>query len=141
MAFRSSTRRDRAGATTSHARADAELRVVDSLDKLGTLEEAWDALALASGSVVQQLIWARACVEAYAPQREVRVVALGSRAIAPLARRWRGLESWELIGARDHYEPADFLYSDAADLDELVQSLARAGCALYVERLRADSPL
>jgi CelD/BcsL family acetyltransferase involved in cellulose biosynthesis len=141
VAFRSSARRDRAGAASSIGLADAKLYVASSLDELGTLEEVWDALALASGSVVQQLIWARACVEAYAPQREVRVVALGSRAIAPLARRWRGLESWELIGARDHYEPADFLYADAAHLDELVQALARAGCALYVERLRADSPL
>ncbi len=102
-------------------------------------EEVWDRLAAASDNFTQHRAWARACAEAF-PERETRVVAVGDRALVPLARRWPGLGAWEMLGPTLLSSPADFMYSDPDALDMLCAGLARSATALFLDRVHVDSP-
>jgi CelD/BcsL family acetyltransferase involved in cellulose biosynthesis len=79
----------------------------------------------------------RACAAAFA--EDLRVVQLEERgeivAVAPLTGRAGVLE---LLGARDLYEPGDFLYRDEVALDELAGHVARLGPPLALHRTWAD---
>jgi hypothetical protein len=82
----------------------------------------------------------RACAAAFAD--DVNIVGLEEGgnmvAAAPLSARAGVLE---LLGARDLYEPGDFLYRDETVLDELAARLARLGRAILVHRTWADGPV
>jgi CelD/BcsL family acetyltransferase involved in cellulose biosynthesis len=126
------------------AQPGAAARVVRSLDDLDQLAAAWDALAGGAGSPMQQFIWARACAESFCRRGDqLHVVTVGPAgrptAIAPLIRR-RGLGRLELLGARELYEPTDFLYADRPALDALAGTLSGLGRPICLHRVLADSP-
>jgi CelD/BcsL family acetyltransferase involved in cellulose biosynthesis len=119
-------------------------RIIRSLDDLDLLAAAWDALADGVGSPMQRFIWARACAESFCRRGDqLHVTTVGPvrrpTAIAPLIRR-RGLGSLELLGARELYEPTDFLYADRPALDSLVSTLSNLGRPICLHRVPADSP-
>lgn len=112
--------------------------IVDSIEALDRLAEAWSALAAASGSPVQDFVWARACAESFGSSQELQVVVAGPekrpRAIAPLVLRGP-LSRLELLGVKELSEPADLLYRDETALTELAAALAARRLPLLLERV------
>ena len=110
-------------------------RVLTTLDELDAVADLWPDEA--AGSPAQRFAWVRACAEALAD--ELHVVALEDlRAVAPMARRAGALE---LLGARDLYEPGDFIYADEEALEELTRELLDLKRPIVVHRTWADSPV
>jgi hypothetical protein len=81
----------------------------------------------------------RACAAAFAEELSIVLLEEDGEivAVAPLTGRTGALE---LLGARDLFEPGDFLYRDEAALEELAARLARLKRALVLHRTWANGP-
>lgn len=120
--------------------AEQRLVFLETLDALDALAGDWP-VTCAEGLPTQSFAWVRACAEAFADPGGLRIVALSSngrlQAVAPLhvAGRLRGTT---LLG-RELWEPADFIYRDAAGLAALTGAVARRREALVISRMPGDA--
>jgi CelD/BcsL family acetyltransferase involved in cellulose biosynthesis len=121
-----------------------EPRLIQSAEDLDDLTPSWEALAAPTGSPMQRHAWARAFVEAYGTEYELKILAMGSgaevEAIAPLVTRRDGLTRLELAGVDALGEPGDFVYRDAGALDRLAAAVADLSLPMLLGRIGADSP-
>jgi hypothetical protein len=85
-------------------------------------------------------MWARACLEAFAPPVRPFVVWTGpSSAPTGIAALGLGRGRLELLGAAQLHEPADLLYANRQGLTALAAALAELGYLLRLKRLPAAS--
>lgn len=123
----------------------ASPRVIERLEDLDPLAEAWDRLESGLASPMQHYIWTRAAVESFNTEDDLRVVTVGPRhrpaAVAPLVRRRRALPRWELASVTELYEPLDFLYADPPSLAALADALVELAAPLWLKRVPANSPV
>ena len=115
---------------------------VCTLTKLEGLARTWDSIGTSMKSPMQHFIWSHACADTF--RSEPHFVVVGSeeqpKALAPLIKRTRMFSHLEMIGARELYEPMDFLYSDRASLDVLARNLVEQRISILLRRVPADSP-
>jgi CelD/BcsL family acetyltransferase involved in cellulose biosynthesis len=115
-------------------------RVITTLAELDAEADRWAALDAAATMPAQRFAWVKACAAAFSD--ELRIVALEDGgdviAVAPLSARGGALE---LLGARDLFEPGDFLYRDEQALEELVAALIGLKRPVVVPRTWADGPV
>jgi CelD/BcsL family acetyltransferase involved in cellulose biosynthesis len=112
--------------------------------KLEGLAQAWNSIGTTMNSPMQHFIWSHACAETFGSAGKPQFVMVGSeeqpKALAPLIKRKRIFSRLEMIGAKELYEPMDFLYSDQASLDILARSLVKQRITILLRRVPADSP-
>jgi CelD/BcsL family acetyltransferase involved in cellulose biosynthesis len=123
----------------------APSRSLAGLEALKSFERGWDLLAEGRGSPTQHYIWAAAFADAYDDARRLRLLSIGQQgapsALAPLIEG-AGLHGrLEALGARQLYEPSDFLYADPRAARALAEALVQEGRAVWLARVPADSPL
>jgi len=123
-----------------------EIEVIDDLERLPGLEEAWAALGVRFPTPLLQFEWFVSCAEALYRPGQICVVTLLDNgrvtAIAPLARVQRRYGQWlEVMGSTRLYEPTGLLYETHAALGELTRCLTSLGYPLALGRLSTDSPL
>lgn len=115
-----------------------------SLAMLRQLEHGWDQLAGKNASPMQHYAWADAFAETFWQLGTVQVVHVGSD-LAPSAlaafMRPTATGALEALGARQLFEPTDFLYESEAALEALAEALRARGEALDLPRIPADSPV
>jgi CelD/BcsL family acetyltransferase involved in cellulose biosynthesis len=115
---------------------------VCTLTTLEGLARTWDSIGTSLNSPMQHFIWSHTCADTF--RAEPHVVMVGSeeqpKALAPLIKRTHMFSRLEMIGARELYEPMDFLYSDRASLDVLARNLAEQRVSILLRRVPADSP-
>ena len=116
------------------------MTVISTLDELDAEASRWETLDAVARTPAQRFAWVRACAAAFGD--DLRIVLLEEEgeivAAAPLTDRAGTLE---LLGARDLFEPGDFLYRDEAALEELAARLARMKRALVLHRTWANGPV
>ena len=121
-----------------------EPRLIETADELDELMPAWEALAAPAGSPMQRHAWAKAFVQAYGTEYELKVVAIGSdgevEAIAPLATPRTGINRLGLVAGEELSEPGDFVYRDRDALERLAAGVARLSMPVLLARVVADSP-
>lgn len=126
-------------ASTEHV----TVRVVEDVEELEALRQAWDDLARKCTLPTALHAWTMAAARTIAAERRLRVVVAERGGVlvaaAPLAESERGGD-FELLGAREMHEPVDFLFETPDALDPLVRWLARSGETLSLQRLPAASP-
>jgi CelD/BcsL family acetyltransferase involved in cellulose biosynthesis len=114
-------------------------RVLTTHEELEAEASRWGVLEEAARSPAQQFAWVRACAAAF--EGELRIVVVEDDeaiiAVAPLSERAGALE---LLGARELFEPGDFLYRDEKALDELARQVARLRKPVVLHRAFADGP-
>lgn len=119
-------------------------RSLPDLDMLKRLERGWDRLAGSNASPMQHYAWAEAFAETFWEAGSVRVVQVGPdrapRALAAFVRPQAG-GALEALGARQLFEPTDFLYESEEALLALAHALRAEGEALHLARIPADSPV
>jgi len=110
------------------------LRIIQGLDGLDELSEAWESFAAQASTPMLDHAWIRACAETFTVDGELHLLAVGASphitAVAPLVRRRAVLERLELLGMNELREPLDFLFSHPSALALLANALAsppRAG--------------
>jgi CelD/BcsL family acetyltransferase involved in cellulose biosynthesis len=127
----------------------------NGIEAISALEATWPSLDFAAateivgrewGGPMASFGWALAAATALVGEQSPRVVTAIDgdgilRAIAPLARsgRW-GAGRLEMLGVRRLNEPADFVFTDRASLDALIEGLLWLRRPLLLGRLPAKSP-
>ena len=121
------------------------LRIIQGLDGLDELSEAWESFAAQASTPMLDHAWIRACAETFTVDGELHLLAVGASphitAVAPLVRRRAVLERLELLGMNELREPLDFLFSHPSALALLANALAQSGVPLALDRLPMDSPV
>ena len=119
-------------------------RPASGLGMLKRLQLGWQLLEGGNASPMQQYAWADAFAETFWQLGTVAVVHVGSdrapRALAAFLRP-AAAGALEALGARQLFEPTEFLYESKVALAELAQALRAQGEALDLPRIRADSPV
>ena len=117
---------------------------VSGLGMLKRLEPGWQQLEGKNASPMQHYAWAEAFAETFWRLGPVAVVQVGSdrapRALAAFLRP-TAAGALEALGARQLFEPTEFLYESEEALAELAQALRAQGEALDLPRVPADSPV
>jgi CelD/BcsL family acetyltransferase involved in cellulose biosynthesis len=115
-------------------------RVITTLAELDAEDDRWVALDAAATMPAQRFAWVKACAAAFAEEPRIVLLEEGGDvlAVAPLSARGGALE---LLGARDLFEPGDFLYRNEQALEELVDALVRLKRPVVVPRTWADGPV
>lgn len=119
-------------------------RPVSGLGMLKRLQPGWQNLESKNASPMQHYAWAEAFAETFWQLGTVAVVHVGSeRAPSALAAFLRpaAAGALEALGARQLFEPTEFLYESEAALADLAQTLRGQGEALDLPRIPADSPV
>ena len=116
------------------------LRVLTTLEELDAEADRWAALDEAATAPAQRFAWVRACAGAFAQDPRIVVLEKGADvvAVAPLSARAGALE---LLGARDLFEPGDFLYRDEQAVEELVAGVVGLKRPVVVHRTWAGGPV
>src|SRR5712692_148297 len=95
----------------SRARSASAVAVMQDLDGLDELSDAWDALSVQSGAPTQDRAWIRAAASSFAAEGRLHIVVAGVppniTAIAPLVKSRNGEARLELLGVHELYEPMD----------------------------------
>jgi CelD/BcsL family acetyltransferase involved in cellulose biosynthesis len=93
---------------------------------------------------MQRFAWTRAFAEVFVERHELRIAVVedGSEvvAIAPLAARRDGVTRLGLAGVDELSEPGDFVFRDAAALEQLASQVAGLARPLHVARIESSSP-
>jgi CelD/BcsL family acetyltransferase involved in cellulose biosynthesis len=121
------------------------LRIIDSIDALKPLADAWNRLADATQSPLLRHEWFTACAAAFCPPGRLYVMVLdddeGIAAVAPLVSNpSHGIRRLEVLGTAALGELSGFLYRDEASLTALVNAIHATGKPLFLQCLIADSP-
>jgi CelD/BcsL family acetyltransferase involved in cellulose biosynthesis len=121
------------------------LRIIQRLDDLDALADAWERVAAQASTPMQDYAWIRACAETFTADGELHLLAVGAlphiTAVAPLVRRRAVLERLELLGMNELHEPLDFPFSHPSALALLANALAQSAVPLKLDRLPMDSPV
>ena len=123
---------------------EALWRPVAGLGMLKRLESGWQQLERKNTSPMQHYAWAEAFAETFWQLGTVAVVHVGDdRAPSALAAFLRptAAGALEALGARQLFEPTDFLYESEDALEALAEELRKQGEALDLPRIPADSPV
>jgi len=127
--------------------AAAELlwRPQSGVSMLKRLQQGWERLEGKNSSPMQHYAWAEAFAETFWPLGIVLVVQVGPdrepSALAAFVRPPATAGALEALGARQLFEPTDFLYESEDALAALAQALRAQGEALDLPRIPADSPV
>ncbi len=121
----------------------SELPQILGLREIQRFKSAWERLAAGHASPAQHYAWAEAFAATYWEYGSVVVLHAGPEddptALAPLVRPHAG-GALEALGARQLFEPTDFLYDNEEALGALARLLRARGEALHVSRIPEDSP-
>jgi len=130
-------------------------RTIDGIDAISGLEASWPGLDREAPAEIvgpewrgpmASFGWALAAATALAEEQTPRVVTASDgdgilRAVAPLAQSGRrSAARLEMLGVRRLNEPADFVFTDRASFDALVDGMLRLRRPLLLGRLPAQSP-
>src|ERR1019366_5651324 len=101
-------------------------RIIEGVEGLDGLAEAWEKLESGTRLPMQQFIWARTCAAAFASRGELRVLVVEDGgevlAIAPFVKR-EGNSCLEMLGTSQLYEPSDAVFSMPEALAPLADAL------------------
>jgi len=122
--------------------APRPLHVLRSHGAIRRYAESWRELCDLNAGAIEQLEWVDACLH---DESRPQVLAIGEEthllALAPLARvSRRGVPSLEMIGVSEHFEPMDFVASDASSLHALCAAVRSQKLAIRLGRLPQDTP-
>ncbi len=126
-----------------HADTRDDIEIVDDVDALHALANAWSDLGPQRCGPLVSHDWWSCAARAFDVRLHVILVWRDSRlvAVAPLCRvRRRGIERLELIGARELYEPGQFPAVDEQALTSLCRAVAAQGMPVGLERIEAGDP-
>src|SRR5581483_9794968 len=120
------------------------IEIVDRLEGLHALADAWNRLAEGFPSPLLRHEWFVSCAEAFCPPHRLSIAVVRSQrdvtAIAPLVSvRRAGTERLELLGCSPLFEPSGFLYAGAAPMEELVDGVLGLGKPLLLRRIPSES--
>ncbi len=116
-----------------------DIEIVKTVSRIGELRGEWNALADQFGTPLLRQEWFSACAQSLCPPGRLHMFVLRCggeiKAIAPLVLMKRfGVEHFEVLGARDLFEPAGFLYRDSASFEMIVEAILEYGKPLLLQR-------
>ncbi|MEZ5817502.1 MAG: GNAT family N-acetyltransferase [Hyphomicrobiaceae bacterium] len=104
---------------------------VQLLDFDAFSQRAWNGVAPDRMTPMQQHIWIRAAISALSPEKDVKVLTVGTPesplALAPLSIDRSGPHCYRLLGAEEFGESVEVIYRDKGALSALVRGLSRLG--------------
>lgn len=108
--------------------------------RFAQLEKEWNRLAEPLGSPLLCHDWFFSCAEAFYDDGDLRIVVLRSDgevvATAPLAaKKKRGIEYLELLGASNLNEPTGLLYDNEKSLKKLLDAVLELGRPVVLQRM------
>ncbi len=119
------------------------IRVVDDVEGMSALEDAWNALAPPDCKPMRQYAWMRSIAESFCEPGELRVYVCERdgrvEAIAPLVQR-QSPPRLEVLGLKETGEPPDVPFGTPQGMEHLAHALANMGIPFLHERLPAHSP-
>lgn len=123
----------------------ARYKRLNSIDEIEEGLDHWKQLDLHSNSPLNESIWFREALLAFASEGtpSISAVTIDDRwiAVAPFVEKvLRGARRWCLAGVGELHEPADFVAFDRASLNQLLHALLRAGRPILLERVLVQSP-
>ncbi len=124
------------------------VEIVDRVEKIEPMVEAWNRLADRFGTPFHSFEWSHACAKASAGSGRLTIVVVRSQGevigIAPLIGVQRlAVPTLQFLGDPfcKLYEPNGLIYRDDAALGELLGAIVSLGMPVWLDRLPAETPM
>jgi len=119
-------------------------RIINSLEGLKTLRDAWVHLEQSAHLPMQEFIWMQACAENLLSDGQLVIVVIEDGgetvAVAPLVDR-KNKAGLQLLGVHEMHEPTDVIASSREAAAALAKALLDLGGPLMLRRMPSDSLL
>ncbi|MGI0485192.1 GNAT family N-acetyltransferase [Pantanalinema rosaneae CENA516] len=121
------------------------VRLIRTINDLEQLPKVWEVFGATVNSPIEDLTWIKACAQSFQAAGDLQVFVVQqeerSIALAPLMRSKGLFPHLIMLGVKKIYEPMDFLYTDDAVVEVLVNELSKLRSPLFLERIPANSPV